>query len=204
MSEATLNGAIPSISVREMTKREREDLAKLIRQRERLAKTAATERSKQLMADFEQQADRIYHWDEDDVWSRVMDGLREVVAEAQKKIADRCRELGIPGPFAPTVNASLHQQRAAIGSERAKMRQVAKRRIEQIEASARTAIERKSLDMQEALLTGGLETDAARLFAEALPSAEELMPMLSMADLQQQIIAERSIKQGFGRLGYDD
>ena len=39
-------------SVAQMTRHEREALAKLIRQRERLAKTAAAERSKALLADF--------------------------------------------------------------------------------------------------------------------------------------------------------
>lgn len=190
-------------SVKEMTKHEREALAKLIRQRERLAKTAAAERSAQLLADFEQQADRIYHYNEDEVWQRVMAAAKEAIGKAQQEIANRCRELGIPGPFQPTVSVAWHQQRAAISQERAKMRQVARRRIEQIEASARTAIERASVSAQEALLTGGLTTDAAKLFAEALPSVEELMPNLDMAQLQQALIEERPINRGFGSIGYD-
>lgn len=186
-----------------MTKAEREALAKLIRQRERLAKTAAAERSAKLMADFEQQADRHYSYNEDAVWARVMAEAKEAVGEAQQKIAARCRELGIPAPFAPTVSVMWHQQRAAIGVERAKMRHVAKKRIEQIEATARTAIERASVGAQEALLTGGFTTDAAKLFAEALPSVEELMPNLDMAQLQQALIEERPLNLGFGSIGYD-
>lgn len=142
-------------SVAQMTRHEREALAKLIRQRERLAKTAATERSKALLADFEQQADRTYRWDEDDVWRTIVLAAKEEVAHAQVRIAERCRELGIPQPFAPTISVGWHQQRASVGIERSKMRQVAKRRIEQIEATARTAIERASVAAQEALLVGG-------------------------------------------------
>jgi hypothetical protein len=192
------------VDVRQMTKSEREALAKLIRQRERLAKTAATERSARLLADFEQQADRHYHYNEDEVWRRVMESARVAMGKAQEEIAARCRELGIPAPFAPTISVSWHQQRAAIGNERAKMRAVAKRRIEQIEASARTAIERASVTAQEALLTGGLTTDAARLFADALPAVDELMPNLDMAQLQQALIEERPLNRGFGSIGHDD
>lgn len=190
-------------TVNSMTKQEREALAKLIRQRERLAKTAAAERSAQLLADFEQQADRHYHYNEDEVWRRVMATAKEAVGRAQEEIAARCRELGIPAPFQPTISIMWSQQRAAIGAERAKMRQVARRRIEQIEASARTAIERASVKAQEALLTGGLTTDAAKLFAEALPSVEELMPNLDMGQLQQALIEERPLSRRFGSLGYD-
>ncbi len=194
----------PTPSVAQMTRHEREALAKLIRQRERLAKTAASERSKALLADFEQQADRTYRWDEDDVWRTIVLAAKAEVAEAQVRIAERCRELGIPQPFAPTISVGWHQQRASVGSERAKMRQVAKRRIEQIEATARTAIERASVAAQEALLVGGLTTEAARMFADTLPVVDELMPRLDMADLQKALIEERPLHRGFGQIGYDD
>lgn len=192
---------LPSIQL--MTRHEREALAKLVRQRERLAKTAAAERSAALLADFEQQADRMYRYDEDSVWQAAVLAAKEEVAKAAVKIAERCRELGIPQPFAPTLSVGWHQQRAAVGSERAKMRQVAKRRIEQIEATARTAIERASVAAQESLLVGSLTTEAGKLFVEALPSVDELMPNLDIAALQQSLIEERSLRRPFGRLGYD-
>lgn len=191
-------------SVANMTRHEREALAKLIRQRERLAKTEASERSAVLMADFEQQADRMYQYDEDDVWRQAVLAAKEEVAKASVRIGKRCAELGIPQPFAPTLSVVWHQQRASVGQERAKMRQVAKRRIEQIEATARTAIERASVAAQESLLTGALITASARMFAEALPSVEELMPKLQMADLQQALIEQRPLNRPFGSLGYDE
>lgn len=193
----------PEPSIGQMTKHEREALAKLIRQRERLAKTAAAERSAVLLADFEQQADRLYSYDEDEVWHAAVLTAKEEVAKAQRRIAERCRELGIPAPFAPTLGISWTQQRAAVAGERAKMRHVAKRRIEQIEATARSAIERASVAAQEALLVGGLSTDAARMFAESLPVADELMPTLDMAELQQALIEERPLRRDFGVIGYD-
>jgi hypothetical protein len=192
---------VPSVAM--MTRQEREALAKLIRQRERLAKTGAAERSAVLLADFEQQADRMYAYDEDDVWRQAVLAAKEEVAKASVQISKRCSELGIPQPFAPTLSVVWHQQRASVGVERAKMRQVAKRRIEQIEATARTAIERASVAAQEALLIGALTTESARMFADTMPSVEELMPKLAMSDLQQALIEQRPLDRGFGAVGYD-
>ena len=192
---------VPSVAM--MTRQEREALAKLIRQRERLAKTGAAERSAVLLADFEQQADRMYAYDEDDVWRQAVLAAKEEVAKASVQISKRCSELGIPQPFAPTLSVVWHQQRASVGVERAKMRQVAKRRIEQIEATARTAIERASVAAQEALLIGALTTESARMFADTMPSVEELMPKLDMSDLQQALIERRPLDRGFGAVGYD-
>ena len=192
---------VPSVAM--MTRQEREALAKLIRQRERLAKTGAAERSAVLLADFEQQADRMYAYDEDDVWRQAVLAAKEEVAKASVQISKRCSELGIPQPFAPTLSVVWHQQRASVGVERAKMRQVAKRRIEQIEATARTAIERASVAAQEALLIGALTTESARMFADTMPSVEELMPKLAMSDLQQALIEQRPLDRGFGAIGYD-
>ena len=201
METETPELCVPSVAM--MTRQEREALAKLIRQRERLAKTGAAERSAVLLADFEQQADRMYAYDEDDVWRQAVLAAKEEVAKASVQISKRCSELGIPQPFAPTLSVVWHQQRASVGVERAKMRQVAKRRIEQIEATARTAIERASVAAQEALLIGALTTESARMFADTMPSVEELMPKLDMSVLQQALIEQRPLDRGFGAIGYD-
>lgn len=63
-----MSGQNTTVQISQMTRHEHEALAKLIRQRERLAKTAASERSKALLADFEQQADRVYSYDNRERW----------------------------------------------------------------------------------------------------------------------------------------
>jgi hypothetical protein len=54
-----------------MTGRERSDFAALIRQRERVLKTKAKERSKELMAQFEQQIAAVYDYDDDAIWEEA-------------------------------------------------------------------------------------------------------------------------------------
>jgi arginyl-tRNA synthetase len=50
------------VTVKPITKSEREDLAKLIRNREKVMKSAASERSAELVAEFEQQMASIYSY----------------------------------------------------------------------------------------------------------------------------------------------
>ena len=51
-----------------MTKGDRADLARLTRQRERLLKTAASQRAAELLADFERHLGTVYSFDDDETW----------------------------------------------------------------------------------------------------------------------------------------
>ena len=54
-----------------MTKGEREDLQRLVRQREKVLKAAARQRSAELLADFENQMGQEYSFDHDEVWEKA-------------------------------------------------------------------------------------------------------------------------------------
>jgi hypothetical protein len=92
------------MSEKAMTKGEREDLQRLIRQREKVLKSAATQRSAELLAEFEQQLASIYCYDRDEIWSKAAELADKAGAEAQAMVAERCRELGIPEKFAPGLH----------------------------------------------------------------------------------------------------
>lgn len=177
-----------------MTRHEREGLAKLMRQRERVAKGAAAARSAHLLAEFEAQLDRRYSYNEDEVWGAAATAAKEVVAQAQIAIAKRCEDLGIPRQFAPGLSVGWYDRgRNAMAAERAEMRRLAKRRIEEIEAKARTVIEAASIEAQERLMLGGFTTDAARTYVESLPSVEALMPSVDVAQVQANLASPRSL-----------
>jgi hypothetical protein len=185
-----------------MTRQERESLAKLMRQRERVAKTSAAARSAHLLAEFEAQLDREYSFDEDIVWEQAATAAKAFVAEAQAAIAKRCEELGIPPQFAPGLSVGWYGRgRNAAAGERAEMRRLAKRRIEEIEARARQAIEASSLQAQEQLMLGGLTTDAARKHVESLPSVEGLMPHLDLLQVQASMSRPKALASQSGQ-GY--
>ena len=52
-----------------LTRAEREDLLRLARMRERVAKSGLAQRSAQLLAEFEQQMASEYSYDQDTVWN---------------------------------------------------------------------------------------------------------------------------------------
>src|ERR1700722_11814790 len=87
-----------------MSKSEREDLQRLTRQREKVMKSAAKQRSAELLADFENQMGQEYSFDQDEVWERAAKGAEREGKNAQARGAARCRELGIPDGFAPSLN----------------------------------------------------------------------------------------------------
>lgn len=175
-----------------MTRSDRETLIKIARQRERLAKTDSKSRAAQLIADFEKQLDQRYHYDDNEVWSEAMRVTKEAVAAAKKAIEGECEKMGIPAQFAPSLHLGWSDRgRNSMKEERAEMRRIATKQIDAIEKSARTSIERKSLETQEQIMIGGLTTDQAKLFLDQMPTAETLMPALTLDGVEALLIEEK-------------
>lgn len=175
-----------------MTRSDRDTLIKISRQRERVAKSEAKERSAQLLADFEKQLDRRYHYNENATWDAAMKAAREAFEKANANIAEECSRLGIPAQFAPTLSMGWHMAgRNASKEERAEMRRVATKQIDALQKAAMTAIERRSLETQEKIMVGGLSTEDARQFLESMPTATALMPELSIEKVETLLIEEK-------------
>lgn len=174
-----------------MTRADREILVKIARQRERLAKTEAKERAALLVSDFEKQLDRRYHYDENEIWAASHKIAEETVERAQAAVEAECAKLGIPAQFAPRLSLEWYMRgRNSVKGERAEMRRVAMRTIDAMEKSAKTAIERRSVETQEKIMIGSLTTDEARRFLADMPTAENLMPSLSVANVEALLIEE--------------
>jgi hypothetical protein len=168
-----------------MTKSERDDLQRLIRQREKVQKSAAKQRSADLLADFENQIAAQYSFDDDAVWAEATKEAEREVAKAQKRIAERCRELGIPMDFAPSLRLNWHHRGYgnSVKERREELRRVAKAQIEALERQAIVKIEQASVEAQTEIALAGLTSETARAFVERLPTVESLMPALSYQEL---------------------
>src|ERR1700720_259076 len=168
-----------------MTKSEREDLQRLVRQREKVLKSAAKQRSTEVLADFENQMGQEYSCDDDHVWAEAAKIANATVSKAQEQIKARCREIGIPDRFAPSISLAWHHRGYGnlIKERRDELRKMAQTAVAAQEQKAKTQIELSCLDAQTKLAISGLTTDMARGFIEALPSVEELMPRLSFAEV---------------------
>ncbi len=168
-----------------ITKGEREDLQRLIRQREKVLKSAAKQRSAEMLADFANAMGSEFAFDDDAVWKKATEEAEREVAKAQKAVAARCRELGIPDRFAPSL--TLHWRNRGsdniVDKRKGELRRIALTRIEAIEQKAIVEIEQACLEAQTRIAIAGLTSEAATAFVRALPSIETLMPALSYAEV---------------------
>ena len=141
-----------------MTRSEREDLQRLVRQREKVLKSAAKQRSSELIADFENQMGSEYSFDQDEVWAKATESAEREVKKAQAQVAARCRELGIPDRFAPSLSLQWCHRGYdnLIGRRKAELRRMAQTQIEAIERKAVTEIELSCLKAQEEIAVAGL------------------------------------------------
>jgi hypothetical protein len=188
-----------------MNKGEREDLQRLVRQREKVLKSAAKQRSVELLADFENQMGSEFAFDDDSVWTKAAEAAKREVAKAQAQVAARCRELGIPDRFAPslTVHWNARGYGIQIEKRKAELRRMARARVEAIEQKAVVEIELSCLDAQTLIATAALTSDAARAFIDKLPPIEALMPKLTYGEiageadppLVEQLVSPNALRQ---------
>jgi hypothetical protein len=188
-----------------MARAEREDLQRLVRQRGKVLKSATKQRSAELLADFENQMGQEYSFDQDEIWQQAAEIAEREVAKAQKQVAARCHELGIPDRFAPSL--SLHWNHRGynnlVTERRSELRNMAKTKIAAIEHKAIVQIEMSCLDAQTQLAMAGLTSDAARSFVDRLPSIDTLMPRLSFAEvagdadppIAEQLVSSNALRQ---------
>jgi hypothetical protein len=175
-----------------MTKTERQDLLQICRQRERVAKAEAVATAARRKADFEAQLARIYSFDEDDVWKAAHKAVKEAYAEAYKRVAARCDQLGIPHWAQPEESEPHWWGRGenAVAERRRELTKVAHAKIDQLLKEARHIIEARSVEIQTRLLADGLTSDDARAFLEAMPTPAQLMPVVTVGEIQKQLGGE--------------
>lgn len=179
-----------------MTKAERDDLVRLIKQREKVAKTAAEQRSAAMLAEFERQVSALHTFDTDEVWTAAAQAASEAAKKCNEQIAARANELGIPEEFRPRLTYSWARRgENEYQARRQELRRVAKAEIETIEKLARVQIEAQSVEAQTQVIANGLVSDAAIAFLEKLPAIESLMPPLDVATIQAKI-AENARSRG--------
>jgi hypothetical protein len=177
----------PTVSNGPISKSERNELAKIVKARARVAKAKIEERSAQLLADFELQLDRKYSFDEDAVWKEATLAAEKAVREAQGRITERCRELGIPARFAPCLGKPSWYDRGenAVKQRRSELRRIAVVQIAAEEKKAKAAIEQASVEMQSDLVSRGLVSDEAKEFFARMPNPEALMPPIDIGRIER-------------------
>lgn len=183
-----------------MTKGEREDLVRLIKQREKVAKTVAEQRTAAMLAEFERQVSAVHAFDNNEVWSAAMAAATDACKKANEEIAAEAARLGIPEEFRPQVAFTwVRRGENEFAERRTELRRLAKAEAEAMEKHARAQIESQSVSAQTEVIAHGLSSEAAIAFLNSMPAIEAMMPAIDMEAIQQKL-ADRN--RGRGRSSY--
>jgi hypothetical protein len=165
-----------------MNKSDRDELLRLARSRARLAKTEAAQREKILLAEIDDLMAAEFEA-RDELWADAVVIAEEAAAKANGQIAAQCALLGIPARYAPRLVLHWSGRSPEFARRQGELRKVAQSRLAALTSAAKLEIDRQQLATETALITPSLESEDARAFLEAMPTAEQLMPSLSLDDL---------------------
>ena len=169
-----------------ITSAERASLLVLIRQRERVAKADVQERAAVMLADFERKLAAIYYTEDHPAWKAAHEAAKAAVADARQRVAEVCRDLGIPKAFAPDLSAGWYGRGANASAERrAELRRVAKAEIDVSVKKGQAAIARASVEFQTRIVSAGLTSEAAHALLTELPKPEQLLPPIDLQSLER-------------------
>jgi hypothetical protein len=167
-----------------MTRAERQELARLARLRAKQAKTEVDQRAQVLLAEVEDLMTAEFD-SRDELWAQAIATAEQAARDANELIFARCAELGVPKKYAPTVSTYFLRRSPDFvdPARRAELRKLAQTKLKGLTATAKTMIDQKALDAETALIAGGLKSAEARAFLESIPTAEQLMPALTLDDI---------------------
>ena len=182
-----------------MTKGEREDLIRLIKQREKVAKTAAEQRSAAMLAEFEQQVSAVHSFATNEVWRAAVEAAQEAAKEAAERVAAEADRLGIPKEFQPQLNFGWARRgENEYQCRRTELRRVAKAEIDALEKVARVQIEQASVQAQTEVIANGLTSSAAIEFLRSMPAIDTMMPALDVGAIQAKLAERARQTPGYG------
>lgn len=188
---------------RKLSRNETHDLSMIIKDRTKVLRAHAEEQAAACLADFETKMATVYTFDQDEVWKTATEEAQRVVSESQKAIAKRCKELGIPATFAPSISASwAGRGENMLADRRAELRRVAKASIDAMTKAAITKIEKQALDLRTQVVGMGLLSPDAKLFLESLAPVEETMRALDFGEIERKLEREQQARHADRRRLY--
>lgn len=168
-----------------MTAAERTDLARVVRMRAKIARENIDVAVMRQLAYIEAQLAACYSI-RDQHWKEIAEEAARKVHEVDQEIARRCRDLGIPEQFRPSLNVNWYGRGVnADKNRRAELRAAAEARLEAAAAEAKSKLLRSEVDLLERITGHGLTSDAAKDFLTTLPTADALLPKLELAELEK-------------------
>jgi gamma-glutamylcysteine synthetase len=177
---------------RKLARHETHDLSMIIKDRTKVLKAHVEQQAAACLADFEKKMAAIYKFDDDEIWKAATAQAQKIVDASQQTIAARCKKLGIPKEFAPSIELSWRGRgENMMASRRAELRRVAQASIEVMSKAAVTKIEQQSLDLRTQVVALGLLSADAKMFLESLKPIEDTMRGLDFVEMERKLICEK-------------
>jgi hypothetical protein len=167
-----------------MTKGERTEIDRLMRDRARVAKNEIESHAVRVLANIEAQLAAVYP-ENHTAWADLTEHTRQLLADADTQLAERCRQLGIPERFRPSIDFHWHGRgENALKDRRAELRRVAQTELAARVKAAKNEVDRRTVDLRTQLAAGMLESPQAKDFLNAMPSVDDLIPPITLDDLK--------------------
>ena len=164
-----------------MTKAEREELAKVVRMRAKVAALVSM-RGRLMFSPVDEQLAEQYRFD-DAQWAAITAAANRVVEEADEQIRLLCEAQGIPAEFRPEIRLGWYGRGENVSKDRrAELRRAAVSRVDAGACAAKLAIDTTEAQLRGDLAARANNTAEAQTFLNAMPTPEQLMPELAVGD----------------------
>jgi hypothetical protein len=166
-----------------LTRTESTDLQKLARMRARVARDGIEAVKAQRLLEFERELQERYEVD-DAAWAELTAEAEATVRRIDAEIAERCEALGIRPEFRPRIGASWYRAGENASKDRqAELRKLARLELDAMGKAAKQRINAAELETVTEIVAVGLGSQARELLA-AMPTVEELIPVLEVAAIE--------------------
>jgi hypothetical protein len=180
-----LDDIIRDTKQEKMPRAQQQDLMKIVRMRAKVRREDIDKFAADALARVEAQLAAEYE--------KTHPAFVELTREAERKIkeldieiAKRSKVLGIPEQFRPSLHISWYRRgENALNERRTELRRVAQREIEARVKHAKSTLLRAEVDLLTKLAAEGLTSERAQEILTALPEPEQLLPGLTMEDLEK-------------------
>jgi hypothetical protein len=174
-----------------MTKAERDELARLIRQRAKVDRANIDARRAELLADFEQSMATVYDR-EDAAWRDIWEDAQRQHREIEERLKQRADELGIPHLFRPrAIELWMRRGQNEDPDRRREFRKVAETRLDAMARRAKLRVDEAEVATLGKIVAHGLTTTLAVEFLAAMPQVGELMQPLDRAEIEAAVPMQR-------------
>jgi hypothetical protein len=170
-----------------MSRAERQDLSRVVRLRAKIVRSELETQADRILAEFEQQLAAKYSKSHE-LWADIVKDAEQVAAKADAEIARKCREKGLVEAFRPRLNAEWYSRgENADKNRRDELRRVAETEVEAQLGIAKDKVNRAEADLLTRIMADGLTSATATNFLETMPSIDDLMPKLTLVNLEKKL-----------------